>query len=194
MNRQSGSVYRSKRARKRKENDSEIPRDLRPWRWYPRVFSGSIPPTGDAHYNTVCLAGNYMPCQKGCQVPGSLNPDILCSKKHDAPLPNCINNSTPLFREPTAERGRDARPKIIYIYDLLQDIAIWKRSPLIINPLLHRNIVWYLQRYVMVMERGDRSIGKGNIRFVIGNGDCYYQTADFHGNLCFYERNWRNKT
>lgn len=25
----------------------------------------------------VCLAGNYMPRQKGCQVPGSLNPDIL---------------------------------------------------------------------------------------------------------------------
>lgn len=39
-----------------------------------------------ARYNeAVCLAGNYMPRnQKGCQVPGSLNPDILCSKKHDA--------------------------------------------------------------------------------------------------------------
>lgn len=48
------------------------------------------PPTrgGEMHarYNeAVCLAGNYMPRnQKGCQVPGSLNPDILCSKKHDA--------------------------------------------------------------------------------------------------------------
>lgn len=43
----------------------------------------------------VCPAGNYMPRQKGCQVLGSLNPDILCSKKRDAPFPNCINNNTP---------------------------------------------------------------------------------------------------